>query len=224
MGGNACRVEPESVRLHDIEPAYENAMVTLIPELMQRLLPPVHRRDRPILLAIDGRSANGKTTLAQRIARAVPGCSIVHTDDIAWWHSRFGWDDLLIEGIIEPLLSGHNISYQPPAWSARGRTGAIDIPAAADVVIVEGVGAGRSSLVPWLDAVIWVQSDLDVSEHRDAARVEAGEVDLQGYHDWMAEEVPFLAAERTWERADVVVSGSSHIAHNPDSEVIVLTH
>ena len=57
---------------------------------------------RPVVLAGDGRSSSGKTTLAARLQDAVPGPAVVHTDDIAWWHSRFGWADLLIGGILAP--------------------------------------------------------------------------------------------------------------------------
>ena len=45
---------------------------------------------RPVVLAVDGRSSSGKTTLAARLRDAVAGSAVVHTDDIAWWHSRFG--------------------------------------------------------------------------------------------------------------------------------------
>jgi uridine kinase len=51
--------------------------------------------DRPVVLAVDGRSPSGKTTLAARQADAVAGSVVVHTDDVAWQHSRFGWADLL---------------------------------------------------------------------------------------------------------------------------------
>jgi hypothetical protein len=47
--------------------------------------------DRSVVLAVDGRSSSGKTTLAARIQAAVTGSAVVHTDDLAWWHSRFGW-------------------------------------------------------------------------------------------------------------------------------------
>ncbi len=39
---------------------------------------------RPVVLAIDGRSSGGKTTLAGRLRGAVAGSAVVHTDDIAW--------------------------------------------------------------------------------------------------------------------------------------------
>jgi hypothetical protein len=52
--------------------------------------------------------------------------------------------------------------------------------------------------------------------------VAAGEIDPSGYESWMAEEIPFQAAQRTWERADVIVAGTPTIAHDPEREVVVL--
>jgi hypothetical protein len=92
---------------------------------------------RPAVLAIDGRSNAGKTTLAARICRVVPGSAVVHTDDIAWKHSRFGWADLLIEGILEPVHQGLAVSYRPPRWAERGREGSISIPADWGVALLE---------------------------------------------------------------------------------------
>ena len=79
---------------------------------------------RPVVLAIDGRSSGGKTTLAGRLQHAVAGSAIVHTDDIAWWYSRFGWAELLINGVLIPARSGQPVSYRPPPWDERNRSGA----------------------------------------------------------------------------------------------------
>jgi chloramphenicol 3-O-phosphotransferase len=48
------------------------------------------RKRQGVVLAVDGRSSSGKTTLAARLQDAIAGSAVVHTDDIAWWHSRFG--------------------------------------------------------------------------------------------------------------------------------------
>ena len=61
---------------------------------------------RPVVLAVDGRSSSGKTTLAARLRDVVAGSAVVHTDDIAWWHSRFGWADLLTDGVLRPARAG----------------------------------------------------------------------------------------------------------------------
>src|SRR5689334_10952470 len=97
---------------------------------------------RPPILAVDGRSSGGKTTLAGRLAAAVPGAVVVHTDDVAWWHAAFDWVDLLVDGVLMPLRRGEAVSYRPPKWNERGRAGAIEVPAGASLVVVEGVGAG----------------------------------------------------------------------------------
>jgi len=72
---------------------------------------------RPVILAVDGRSNAGKTTLAARIGEAVPGSAVVHTDDIAWEHSRFGWSDLLADGILAPARQGRAVAFRPPRWA-----------------------------------------------------------------------------------------------------------
>ena len=41
------------------------------------------------------------------------------------------------------------------------------------------------------------------------------------WHQWEAEERPFLAAERPWERADAVVDGAPDLPHDPPTELVV---
>jgi hypothetical protein len=100
----------------------------------------------------------------------VPGSAIVHTDDVAWHHSFFDWSDLLVEGILKPLRNGRTVSYRPPGWDKRSRPGAIEVAAGLDLVIVEGVGASRTEVMPSIDRALWVQSDLGEAERRGIAR------------------------------------------------------
>lgn len=37
----------------------------------------------------------------------------------------------------------------------------------------------------------------------------------------MTEEIPFLAADRPWERATIIVAGTSDITHDPVGEVVI---
>ena len=160
------------------------------------------------MLAIDGRSSSGKTTLADAVVDAVPGAAVVHTDDIAWHHAVLDWDHLVREHVIDPLRDGRDVDYRPPGWVERDRPGSVVVPASAPVVVIEGVGAGRASLATHVDAVVWVETPLEETQARDAVRVAAGEIDPESYERWMAEELPFHETERTWERADVVVDGT----------------
>ncbi|HEY0813850.1 MAG TPA: hypothetical protein VGE11_11285 [Pseudonocardia sp.] len=157
----------------------------------------------PRVLAVDGRSGSGKSTLVARIVAAVPGAAVVHTDDVAWHHDFFDWADLLAEGVLQPWRDGLGVAYRPPAWDARGRAGAIMAAADAPLLVVEGVGAGRRALAPLVDAMIWVQTDRATATRRGLER----DGDVAFWDEWEARERPFLAADRPWERADLVVSG-----------------
>jgi hypothetical protein len=159
---------------------------------------------RPRVLAVDGRSGSGKSTLAARVAATVSGAVVVHTDDVAWYHDFFDWADLLVDGVLVPWRAGCDVAYRPPPWDARGRGGAITVSSAAPLLVVEGVGAGRTAFAPFLDALIWVQTDRVVATRRGLDR-DGGDVDF--WDEWEARERPFLAADRPWARADLVVSG-----------------
>jgi hypothetical protein len=180
----------------------------LVSELTERLGP--GRR----VLAVDGRSAGGKTTLARRLARTIPDAALLSTDDVAWYESMFGWSDLLVEGVLRPFREGSAVSFRPPAWDRKGRDGAIEVADDARVLIIEGVGASRAELTPWIDLAGWVQSDFVDAERRGIARDVAsgvnGDVEetVAFWHEWQAEEQPFLLRDRPWDRADLIVAGS----------------
>jgi hypothetical protein len=176
---------------------------------------------RPPIVALDGRSSSGKTTLAHHLEQFIAGAVTVHTDDIAWWHSFFGWADLLASGVLEPIRRGQAVAFRPPAWDERGRPGAIELRVDASLVIVEGVGASRREIAHLLDAAVWVQSDLIAIGRRNAARVAAGETNPSVLARWMHEEFAFVADQRPWERALVCVAGTPELPHDPSTEVVL---
>lgn len=180
----------------------------------------------PRIVAIDGRSGGGKSTLAQRLADAVPGSAVIHVDDVAWNTPMFEWDDLLAKGVLEPLRRGEAVAYRPPAWDLHRRPGAIAAPSGRTLVIVEGVGAGRRELAGLIDRLIWVQSDYAEAERRGLARDIASGVNgdeqetVAFWHAWVAAENPFLEADRPWDRADVIAAGTSSLSAQRDKVLI----
>jgi hypothetical protein len=209
-------------------------------ELLSAVVEPVIRRGpgrvisgRPVVLAVDGRSNSGKTTLAARICDVVPGAAVVHTDSIAWKHSRFGWADLLIDGVLVPVHQGRAVSFRPPRWAEHDREGCIEVPAGCPLLVVEGVGAGRLEVTHLTDALIWVQADDRETERRAVARdrdpdsIDMANIPADGppaevrHREWMAEEIPFNTVQRTWERADVIVCGTPEIPCDPVTEIVV---
>jgi hypothetical protein len=178
---------------------------------------------RPVVLAVDGRSSSGKTTLAGQLRDVVAGSAVVHTDDIAWWHSRFGWADLLIDGVLLPARAGQPVTFRPPQWDQRQRPGAIEVPAGCPLLLIEGVGAARRETAHLIDTAIWVQSDEREAKRRSLARVgqPGGPLTARHHRDWMAEEMPFVAGQRPWERADLIICGTPEISFDPATELVV---
>ncbi len=169
-------------------------------------------RNGPLVVAVDGSSAGGKSTVAGRLAAATRGGVVVHTDDIAWNHGFFDWDALLVDGVLAPAARSEAVEFRPPAWVEGGRKGAIQVSAGSSVLFVEGVGSSRTSLAPWLDATVWVQSDAEEAYRRgidrDIVLGRTRDEAVAFWHQWMVHEVAFLAADRPWERADVVLCGT----------------
>jgi hypothetical protein len=153
----------------------------------------------------------------------VVGSAVVHTDDIAWFYSMFGWAELLINGVLIPARHGRPVSYRPPRWDQRHRPGAIEVPAGCSLLIIEGVGAVRRECADLIDAAIWVQSDERVTERRNLARVGQpdGMATEQEHREWMAEEIPFQAGQRPWERADLFVCGTPQIPFDPATDLVI---
>jgi hypothetical protein len=200
------------MRLYAGEPAAGPWRAVPVTEVLARL-------GRPRLLAVDGRSGGGKTTVAERLAAAVPGATVLHTDDVAWYHAFFDWADLIRDGILAPLRAGRDVAYRPPPWDERDRPGAITASAASPLVIVEGVGIGRRELAPFFDALLWVQTDEAEARRRGLLRDGA---DAAGFWaEWQASEDPFQAEQRPWERAGLIVAGAPHVPHDPRSELVV---
>ena len=181
-----------NMKLSPGEPPAGPWRVTPISDLVRLILDAnQNSHDRPRILAVDGLAGSGKSTLATCF---IGPCQppVVHTDDVAWHHSFFDWSDLLVEGILKPLRKGKAMSYRPPGWHKHGRPGAIDVEAGLDLVVVEGVGASRTEVMPWIDRSLWVQSDLDEAERRGIAR-DGGTQDARNFwHEWAAQEFEFL--------------------------------
>jgi len=181
---------------------------------------------RPRVVAVDGRGGSGKSALADRLLAAVEGGVLVRTDDVAWNHAFFDWTDLLVDGVLRPAREGLAVSFRPPAWEERGREGALEVPEGTQWLFLEGVGAGRRELADLVDVAVWVQSDPEVAERLGIDRdVEQGVNGDRGaatrfWHEWQTEEVPFVAEQRPWERARIVVAGAG-LAGVLNEEVVV---
>ncbi|HET7474951.1 MAG TPA: hypothetical protein VFJ97_02885 [Dermatophilaceae bacterium] len=210
------------MRLHGTEPPAGPWRVQPVAEVAAWLRTRLgHPLARPAVLAVDGRSAGGKSTFADLLRQCVPRSWVVHTDDVAWYHSFFDWAPLLAAGVLEPVRRGEPVSFRPPGWQQRSRPGAVEVPAGLDLLVVEGVGSSRRELTDLVDGSVWVQSDADLARRRGVARDGGTAAAEDFWAEWEGHELPFLEADRPWQRALLVVNGTPPASHDAAREVAV---
>jgi uridine kinase len=156
-------------------------------------------------VGVDGRGASGKTTLAYRIAVALPGAQVISVDDFARPHIR-GWElARFLRQVRDPLLAGRAARYQ--RWDFAADLGAdwVDVQPGRPVV-VEGVSATDVRLgLPW-DVTLWVDAPIDVRQRRALAR--DGEAMRERWlTDWIPSEEDYVRRQQPQQRADLVVDG-----------------
>ncbi|GHC43017.1 hypothetical protein GCM10010507_17300 [Streptomyces cinnamoneus] len=108
------------------------------------------------LVAVDGHAGSGKTTFAGRLAAALGGAPVLHLDDLATHEELFEWTGRLREWVLGPFSRGEAARYRAYDWVARSFSAERALEA-APVVLVEGVGAGRSALRPYLACLLWME-------------------------------------------------------------------
>ncbi len=186
---------------------------------MRRLLTGPPRLGPVRLLAVDGPSGAGKTTVAAdlvgRLRAEGVAVAEVPTDHFATWADPVAWWPRLVSGVLEPLRAGRPGAYRRTDWSTGVPTpgGSVDVPV-PDVLVVEGVSAGRVSVRPWLTLLAWV--DLPDAAAR-LARVVArdGAASAADLAAWQRFERGWFAVDGTHAAADLVLSSTGRDRGEP---------
>ncbi|WP_263172022.1 uridine kinase [Streptomyces sp. SCSIO ZS0520] len=154
------------------------------------------------LVAVDGHAGSGKSTFAERLAGACGGAPVLHLDDLASHTALFGWTDRLREEVLGPLGRGESAWYRPYDWEARRMAPARELPP-APVVLVEGVGAGRRAVRPFLARLLWM--DLAREESWRRGRLRDGPGQAAFWRGWTAAERRHFAEDPSRPHADTLV-------------------
>ncbi|RKW70253.1 nucleoside/nucleotide kinase family protein [Galactobacter caseinivorans] len=112
---------------------------------------------RPLLLAIDGRSGAGKTTLAQRLLEDLTAqgheATLFHLEDLyPGWHGLRAGIDAYVGTVLAPLSQGKTAHWTPWDWTTDAPAAQTRQTPATDVVLLEGVGAADPAALPYLSA------------------------------------------------------------------------
>ena len=188
--------------LRHLGPALPPTSGRTIHDLASRLrrLPPSCGPVR--LIAVDGHAGSGKSTFAGELARSLGGAPVLHLDDLACHDELFGWTDRLIAQVIEPLTHGRTAHYAPYDWRARRFGSPVALPP-EPLVVVEGVGAGRRALRPYLARLLWMELPAEESWARGRAR--DGEEQREFWDAWVTAERAHFATDPSRPFADLLV-------------------
>lgn len=151
---------------------------------------------RTRIVAVDGQGAAGKTTFSGRLADALGGAPVVHTDDVC---ARVGhpWWPTLETDVLAPLAAG-----------------------GPGVLLIEGVSSSRRAITGRLAYAIWMQVPTGPRMARGIAR--DGPRAAAHWDRYEAEETEFFSADPVWERADLVVDGAPRVPLDPEVEYVRL--
>ncbi|MFJ8002403.1 hypothetical protein ACIQ7D_35760 [Streptomyces sp. NPDC096310] len=154
------------------------------------------------LIAVDGHAGSGKTTFAARLAAALGGAPVLRLDDMASHEELFEWVPRLTAQVIEPFSRGTAASYTPYDWTLRRFTAPRALPA-APVVLLEGVGAGRRALRPYLAGLFWMERGAEESWERGRRR--DGPAQSAFWDGWTTAETRHFARDPSRPFSDALV-------------------
>jgi uridine kinase len=212
-----CNVDDAASRTGQAESMGYDSMTTRAAEL-GALLAVIAARRAPVLVALDGRSGTGKTTLARAIASSFDATIVASDDFFAGgtggdWASRtpaqrasacIDWRRLRTQA-LEPLLAGRSACWHLFDFVAgiRTATNAVECPA-APIILLDGAYSAR----PELSDLIGLSVLLELPDAIRRARLvnREGAAFMTGWHaTWDAAEDYYFTHLRPPQAFDIVI-------------------
>lgn len=191
------------------------SLAALLAELDQ-----IPRRQRTLLIGLDGCGGSGKSTCAQVLAAARPDVTILHMDDFYLPSALrlpgpveakpigadFDWERVRRQ-VLAPVSQEQEGAYQRYDWPTDRLADPWMTVPVGGILVVEGVHATRTELAPYYDLRIWVDCPRDL---RLARGLERDGLDARDRWEkgWMVAEDRYVAAHSPHLQADLVLDGS----------------
>lgn len=168
---------------------------------------------RPLLIALDGRCASGKTTLSQRLAEEL-SCAVIHADDFflrpeqrtAERMEQAGGNidyERLLEEVILPLKKGMPFSYRPYSCEIQALAEPVEV-IPRKINLIEGSYCCHPTLWEHYDMRIFMTAPKDLRLRRIAER--NGDMLSRFENLWIPLEEKYFSAFDIEQRCDVIIN------------------
>lgn len=153
------------------------------------------------VIALDGPSGAGKTSLATGLAE-VTGADVLHLEDIyPGWHGLEATPPL-VRQVLDRIAADEIGEVHRWDWEADRAGATMRVPP-APLLILDGVGSGASTIRPYLSLLLWVEAPVEARRKRALAR--DGDVYAPFWDIWADQETRHFAAEQTRIHADRII-------------------
>lgn len=172
-------------------------------------------KNRPLLIAIDGRPGSGKTTLAMQLAEAL-NAQAIYLDEFfipqEQWPADakpifpffyFRYQEFL-DG-IKALAAGKPFAYYSYDWQTNGVSKEATTITPDRIVIVEGVSTLNEQLANLYYKKIWVASDPKTEFGAISTREKGANLNL--WKNIYIPSVDIYCEQKPWEKADIIYAG-----------------
>ena len=164
-------------------------------------------KKRPCIIALDGRCAAGKSTLASVMKKEF-GATVFHMDDffllpqMRTAERNYLNVEWLLKEVLLPLSRGESFSYKPYECFASC-FGKEIFCTPAQISVVEGVYSCRPELRKFYDLCVF--ADIDKDEQKNRILLRNADKAQMFFSKWIPLEEEYFEAFRIKENADLVL-------------------
>ena len=164
-------------------------------------------------VALDGRSASGKSTLS-KLLEEIYGCTVFHMDDFFLrpeqrTDERFAQiggnidHERFLEDVLLPLNEGKNINYRRFDCSEMKLLSPVSI-IPSDLIVTEGVYSMHPEMAEYYDFSVFLEISPDLQKSRILKR-NSPEIAKRFFDEWIPLENRYFEYEKIKDKCDIVI-------------------
>jgi uridine kinase len=206
-------------------------MIKSLQDIISKLVR-IKKKQKTLLVCIDGGGAAGKSTLAYKFQELNDNVTIVHMDDFYRPSDErqfidqaqkiggyFDWERVRSQVLI-PLGLDEPGRYQRYDWNSDQLAEWHEVPVGG-IVIIEGCYSMRNELSPLYDVRIWVDSSRAFRLERGVVRDGGGNREMWE-NVWLPAEDLYFEVQNPRVNAEIIIDGTGKVGNISQFEVNVV--